>query len=81
MVHRTKAGRWLPIPHNLTVHVHPGEAAYASQPLAYAWNELLDLLSAEPRIPAPTGSLPDDTMDGWVEWMYAQRAPIALHVR
>ncbi|MGH2514872.1 MAG: hypothetical protein ACRDHP_04385 [Ktedonobacterales bacterium] len=81
LVRRTKAGYWLSIPRDVTVHPGPNEAVYTDQPLAYAWNELLDLLGAELQTFASPSTIPHEAVNGWLQWMYQQSVPVVLHAR
>ncbi len=36
---------WVPTIGDLAVKVHPGDVGYRQAPLAYAWNELQEMLS------------------------------------
>jgi hypothetical protein len=45
-VKRVGRTSWIPTIGNLTIEVRPGEHGYEQNPLAYAWNELQELLSA-----------------------------------
>lgn len=38
---------WEPVPGDTVIKVRPGETGYAQAPLAYAWNELQDMLTVE----------------------------------
>lgn len=78
---RTKSGRWRPIPRDLTVHTNPGGNSYASQPLAYAWNELLDLLGTERQATSSDGAAPHAALDDWIQWIELHRAPPIPHAR
>jgi hypothetical protein len=53
LVRRAKQRLWSPVPVNTTVTVRLGEVGYIGQPLAYAWNELQEMLSVD--APADTG--------------------------
>lgn len=84
LVRRAKHGRWLAIPRDLTIQPQTqlGQAAYASQPLVYAWNELLDLLGTERREASYDGSAPHTAVDDdWLQWIGKQHVPAALHAR
>lgn len=78
LARRMKFGRWVPLPQDLTVHAGSGEVGYAQQPLAYAWNELLDMLgvggyepmSASAREGARGG------LDEWIQWIYQQSTSV-----
>jgi hypothetical protein len=43
-----RAGRdaWMPLPLDLTLQVAPNDVGYPAAPVAYAWNELSEMLSA-----------------------------------
>ncbi|HLX39189.1 MAG TPA: hypothetical protein VKR42_01595, partial [Ktedonobacteraceae bacterium] len=45
LVKRTGRTSWIPTIGSLTIEVRPGEYGYRQNPLAYAWNELQELLS------------------------------------
>lgn len=81
LARRTKTGRWLAIPRDLTIRPDPVTPPYASQPLAYAWNELRDLLGTEPQAATLGGPAPDDAVRDWLQWLYQRTAPVALHAR
>ncbi len=46
---------WEPVMGDTFIKVRPGETGYAEAPLAYAWNELQDLLSYPSGLPSPQG--------------------------
>lgn len=46
LVRRTGRTSWIPTIGSLTIEVRPGEYGYRQNPLAYAWNELQELLRA-----------------------------------
>ncbi|HLJ80953.1 MAG TPA: hypothetical protein VKT52_05655 [Ktedonobacterales bacterium] len=84
LVRHAKHGRWLAIPRDLTIQPQTqlGQAAYASQPLAYAWNELLDLLGTGRWAASHENSASHTAVgDDWLQWIQQQRVPIALHAR
>jgi 1-acyl-sn-glycerol-3-phosphate acyltransferase len=76
LARRAKLGRWLSVPHDLTVRVNPANPAalgYASQPLAYAWNELLDLLGADGQTTSANAQLAlHEDVKNWIQWIYAR---------
>jgi 1-acyl-sn-glycerol-3-phosphate acyltransferase len=45
IVRTTERNRWEPTIGDLVIQVRPGEVGYKQAPLAYAWNELQDMLS------------------------------------
>lgn len=55
-----KAGRnsWIPTIGSLTIEVRPGEYGYRQNPLAYAWNELQELLSITTSSAGPASETP-----------------------
>jgi hypothetical protein len=56
LVQRAGQGRWIPTVGSLKVAVPVGEVGYRDLPLAYAWNELQQLLAQDPAASEP---LPD----------------------
>ena len=57
LVKRVGRTSWIPTIGNLTIEVRPGEYGYEKNPLAYAWNELQDLLS----VPTSSANLASET--------------------
>ena len=55
-----KVGRnsWIPTIGSLTIEVRPGEYGYRQNPLAYAWNELQELLSVTTSSVSPASETP-----------------------
>lgn len=45
LIRRSGSTSWIPTIGSLTIEVRPGEYGYKQNPLAYAWNELQELLS------------------------------------
>jgi hypothetical protein len=48
LVRRLGRGKWLALPFDPTVPALPGDAGFVNAPLAYAWNELREMLSSVP---------------------------------
>jgi 1-acyl-sn-glycerol-3-phosphate acyltransferase len=45
LVRRIGRSTWIAVPSSLSIQVRPGEAGYERYPLAYAWNELQEMLA------------------------------------
>src|SRR5579872_3440194 len=58
LVKRVGRTSWIPTIGNLTIEVRPGEYGYKQNPLAYAWNELQDLLSVTTSLVGPVVETP-----------------------
>jgi hypothetical protein len=51
-VRRLGRDLWVPTPGSLTIKVRPGDVGYRQYPLAYAWNELQEMLAVDVRAAA-----------------------------
>ncbi len=58
LVKRVGRNSWIPTIGSLTIEVRPGEYGYRQNPLAYAWNELQDLLSVTTSLAGPVVETP-----------------------
>jgi len=58
LIRRNGRTSWIPTIGSLTVEVRPGEHGYEQNPLAYAWNELQELLSVPMSLAGPVVETP-----------------------
>ncbi|MHB8600028.1 MAG: hypothetical protein ACYDER_24860 [Ktedonobacteraceae bacterium] len=58
LIWRSGYTSWIPTIGSLTIEVRPGEYGYRQNPLAYAWNELQELLSVATSSVGPVSETP-----------------------